>query len=169
MPAAAVHGHGHQLVDDLVPAPDLGDGLELPVGGEGDDGLDLKQSACRGGDLADAPALHQVLQGVHGEKGVGVRDQRGGPVLHQGFPVHAVSDILRQLEHRQALSQGAADGIENLDGEGVPALLGDEAEEVVGAGEAAGEHDGNHAVIARVPDFLQHGPGALGRGQRGLG
>ena len=30
------------------------------------DGLDLKQGPRRGGNLADAPALHQVFQGVPG-------------------------------------------------------------------------------------------------------
>ena len=169
MPAAAVHGHGHQLVDDLVPAPDLGDGLELPVGGEGDDGLDLEQGPRRGGDLADAPALHQILQGVHGEEGEGAGNQLWSPALHQGLPVHAVSDVLRQLEHRQPLAQGAADRVEDPDGEAFPALLGDEAHQIVGAGKTTGEHNGQDAVVAGILNFLEYRAHALHRGQGGLG
>ena len=71
------------LSDHQVPAPDLGNGLELPVGGEGDEGLDLEHGARHGRHLADAAALLQILQRVHGEEGEGVLDQPGHPALCQ--------------------------------------------------------------------------------------
>ena len=60
VPRRAVVGLRHQLdelADHQVPAPDLGNGLELPVGGEGDEGLDLEHGARHGRHLADAAAF----------------------------------------------------------------------------------------------------------------
>ena len=60
----------------------------------------------------------------------------------------AEAEILRQLQKRQSLPQRTAEGIKHPHGNPVPALLSNHPGQIIGAGKAAGEHHGNHAVIA---------------------
>ena len=62
---APLDGQGHQLVDDLMTPPDLGNRLELSIRRKGEKRLDLQQHSRRGGDFADASALLEVFQRIH--------------------------------------------------------------------------------------------------------
>ena len=171
--AAGLHRQVHQLVHHLVSPPDLGHGGQLAILGKGKERLDLQQHPCRGGDFADAPALLQVFQGIHGEEGMGPRDELWCPPLRQFLPVHPVPDILRQLQHGHAQAQGATDGVKGPDLQLAPAFLRHQPQQVIGAGQAAGEHDGDHAVIAflmnagqQLQDLLRCRQGGLGQFSR---
>ena len=83
-------------------------------------------------------------------------------------PARPGLDLLPQLEHNDADAQGAAAGVEHGDVQIVP-LLGLHPHQVAGARQAAGEHDGDHLLIAVGADLIQgvaeHAP--LGQGGAG--
>ena len=166
--AAGLHRQVHQLVHDLLPAPDLGDGLELAVGGEGDEGLDLEHGARHGRHLADAPALLEVLQGIHREEGGSALDELRHPLFREFPPGGAPPQILRQLQHGDADAQGAAHRVVHPDLQVLP-LLRHEPHHVVGAREPPREHDGDDPVIPLLSDVVKGRRDVLPRGQGGLG
>ena len=152
--AAAVHSHIHQLPHHLMPSPDLGHRLQLSVRCKGDDGLDLEHGAGHSRDLADPAALHQILQRIHRKEGIGVGDELRSPALRQFFPVHAVFDVLSQLQHRHALTQSAADRVKHLHGIALLRTFSrQDPGQIIGPGQAAGQHDGDHAVISQIKDL----------------
>ena len=167
----AAAGFDHQ-VDELIlnlSAPsDLGDGLELPVGGEGDEGLDLEHGARHGGDLADATALEQVLQGVHREEGKGALDEIGHPPVGQLPPGGAGAQVLGKLKQGHAHTQGPAHRVVDLDFQ-IAALLGQQPGHIIGARQAAGEHDGDDPVVPLRGDAVEGAGDVLPGGERGLG
>ena len=168
--AAAVHSHIHQLPHHLMPSPDLGHRLQLSVRCKGDDGLDLEHGAGHSRDLADPAALHQILQRIHRKEGIGVGDELRSPALRQFFPVHAVFDVLSQLQHRHALTQSAADRVKHLHGIALLRTFSrQDPGQIIGPGQAAGQHDGDHAVISQIKDLPELRAEVLHTGQGGLG
>ena len=99
---------------------------------------------------------------------MGPGNELGRPAFRQLRPVHAVSDVLRQLQNRHAQAQGTAGGIEDPYRQEPPALLGNDPYQVVGAGQAAGQHHGDNAVISLRHDLPQSFGDVLSRGQGGL-
>ena len=139
--------------------PNLGDGGQLSVWCKGQDGLDLQQHSRRGGNFADAAALLQVFQGVHREEWERTLNELRYTALRQFLPAHAVPDVLRRLQNCQALAQGTTEGIKYPDGQLPPALLRQDPHQIIGAGQSAGQHDGDDAVIAPLhdpPEGLAH-------------
>ena len=166
--AAGLDGQIYQLVNDLGTAPDLGHRLQLPVRREGQKGLDFQQSAGGGGNPANAAALPQILQGVHGEEGVGPANQLRHPTLRQFLPAHAGLNILHQLHDGHADTQRAAEGVKylHLQSQG---LLRQQAHHIEGAGKSTGQHHRNDTVISLLCDPLQNVGNIFSGRQRRLG
>lgn len=158
----------HELVLGLPEAPDLGDGLKLPILGKMDYWLDAQHGARHGGDLPDTPTLGQILQGVHGEEGEGVADKFRHPMLHKVFPVSSGTDLFPELQHSDAAAQSTAERVEDLYFQ-VAALGGVEPDHVEGAGETGGEHHGDDLFIAVGGDLVQGTGQERQVGQGGLG
>ena len=99
---------------------------------------------------------------------MGAGNQLGHAALCQLLPLHAAADVLRQLEEGHPHAQGPAEGVVHPHRQHPPALLADQAHQVVGAGEAAGEHHGDDAVIPVHDDLAQGLFDVLAGGQGGL-
>lgn len=94
----------------------------------------------------------------------------GARALRQFFPVHAVFDVLSQLQHRHALTQSAADRVKHLHGIALLRTFSrQDPGQIIGPGQAAGQHDGDHAVISQIKDLPELRAEVLHTGQGGLG
>ena len=152
----------------LPAPPDLGDGLELPVRGEGKERLDLENRPRHGSDLPNAAAPLKILQGIHGKEGKGVLDQMGNALLDKLLPGSARPQVFCQLQQHCAHAKRTAHRVKDLDFQVMP-LFCHKADHIICAGEAAGQENGDNAIIAVCRDLVKGGGDVLAGGQRGLG
>ena len=125
-----------------------------------------KQAALAKDYLDQVASITQGPQGPPGETGAqgpqGQDHHRVHPAGHRKEGAHGQVLAHHDAPHRHRAGQQQLVGA-------CPPLLGQEPHHVVGAGEAAGEHYGNDAVVTLRRNGVQGVGDILSRGQRGMG